>query len=123
MRFKWLGITLSFLWLGIGAVGLVWGADGQSSGEKGSPSFFLVTVVTGGFAMAIGSGAAALAQGKAIAAALDGIARQPSAAGRIQTAMIIGLAMIESLAIYVLLIALILFFANPFIKFIVSPVP
>jgi F-type H+-transporting ATPase subunit c len=60
-----------------------------------------------------------LAQGKAIAAALEGIARQPSAAGRIQTTMIIGLAMIESLAIYVLLIALILFFANPFIKFIV----
>ena len=69
--------------------------------------------------MAIGSAAAALAQGKAIAAALEGITRQPSAAGRIQTTMIIGLAMIESLAIYVLLIALILFFANPFIKFIV----
>jgi F-type H+-transporting ATPase subunit c len=56
----------------------------------------------------------AFAQGRAITAALDGMARQPNAAGRIQTALIIGLAFIESLAIYVLLIALILLFANPF---------
>ena len=52
----------------------------------------------------------ALAQGKAAAAALEGIARQPEAAGKIQTAMIIGLALIESLVIYALLIALILLF-------------
>ena len=57
---------------------------------------------------------AALAQGRAISAALDGIARQPNAAARIQVAMIIGLALIESLAIYVLLIALIIFFVKPF---------
>ena len=55
-----------------------------------------------------------LAQGRAISAALDGIARQPNAAARIQVAMIIGLALIESLAIYVLLIALIIFFVKPF---------
>jgi F-type H+-transporting ATPase subunit c len=42
------------------------------------------------------------------------MARQPNAAGRIQTALIIGLALIESLAIYMLFIALILLFANPF---------
>ncbi len=45
----------------------------------------------------------ALGQGKAAAAALEGIARQPEAAGRIQTAMIIALALIESLVIYALL--------------------
>ena len=44
-----------------------------------------------------------MGQGKAAAAALDGIARQPEAAGKIQTAMIIGLALIESLVIYALL--------------------
>lgn len=120
MRFKWLGATLMFVLISLGAAGGLGAADAQSpEAGKGGSSFFLITVLTGGFAMAIGSAAAAFAQGKAIAAALDGIARQPSAAGRIQTAMIIGLAMIESLAIYVLLIALILFFANPFIKFIV----
>jgi hypothetical protein len=42
------------------------------------------------------------------------MARQPGAAARIQTAMIIGLALIESLAIYTLVIAIILLFANPF---------
>ncbi|HEY3284141.1 MAG TPA: ATP synthase F0 subunit C [Armatimonadota bacterium] len=46
---------------------------------------------------------AALGQGKIGAAAMEGIARQPEAAGRLQTAMIIGLALIESLVIYVLL--------------------
>ncbi len=51
---------------------------------------------------------AATAQGRAAAAALEGIARQPEAAGRIQTAMIIGLALIESLVIYALLIFFIL---------------
>src|SRR3569833_2227230 len=53
---------------------------------------------------------AALGQGKVGAAALEGIARQPEAAGRIQTAMIIALALIESLAIYALLVSLILLF-------------
>jgi len=64
--------------------------------------------------MAIASAVAALAQSRAIVAALDGIARQPNAAPRIQVAMIIGLALIESLAIYVLLISLIVFFVKPF---------
>jgi F-type H+-transporting ATPase subunit c len=51
---------------------------------------------------------AALGQGRAAAAALEGIARQPEAAGKIQTAMIIGLALIESLVIYALLMFFIL---------------
>ncbi len=59
------------------------------------------------FALGIGLPLAAfggaLGQGKAAAAALEGIARQPEAAGRIQTAMIIALALIESLVIYALL--------------------
>ena len=84
-----------------------------------SSTFFVVSVLTGGFAMAIASAAAAIGQSRAIVSALDAIGRQPSAAARIQVAMIIGLALIESLAIYVLLIALIIFFANPFIKYVV----
>jgi F-type H+-transporting ATPase subunit c len=61
-----------------------------------------------GLGMAIAAGLCGLGQAKAIAAALEGMARQPSAAGRIQVAMIIGLALIESLAIYMLVIAFIL---------------
>ena len=60
-------------------------------------------------ALAVGLGlpiaviGAGLGQGRAIAAALEGMARQPEASGTIQTAMIIGLALIESLVIYALL--------------------
>jgi len=53
---------------------------------------------------------AGLGQGRAAAAALEGIARQPEAAGKIQTVMIIGLALIESLVIYALLM---FFLMNP----------
>ncbi len=60
-----------------------------------------------GAAIAIGLGAmgAALAQGRVAAAALDGIARNPGADGKIRTPMILGLALIESIALYALLIA------------------
>lgn len=62
-----------------------------------------------GLALAVGFGlpvavlSAAIAQGRAAAAALEGMARQPEAAGSIRTSMIIALAFIESLVIYALL--------------------
>jgi F-type H+-transporting ATPase subunit c len=93
--------------------GSAWGAEGTAP-AGGGLSVAAVSILTGGFAMAIASAIAALAQGRAISSALDGIARQPNAAPRIQVAMIIGLALIESLAIYVLLISLIIFFVKPF---------
>lgn len=74
-------------------------------------------------AAALGIGLAALGggigQGRAIGQAAEGIARQPEAAGPIQTAMIIGIAIIESLSIYALLVAIVLLFANPFVKYLV----
>jgi len=60
--------------------------------------------VTAGFAMAIASSLCGLAQGKAIASAVEGMARNPGAAKAIQLAMLIGLAFVESLALYTLLI-------------------
>jgi F-type H+-transporting ATPase subunit c len=69
-------------------------------------------------AMAVGLGlpiavlGAALGQGKIGASAMEAIARQPEATGRIQTAMIIALALVESLAIYALLVSLILLFVT-----------
>lgn len=61
-----------------------------------------------GLGIGIAAGIAGLAQGRATAAALTGIARNPGAASTIQTPMIIGLALIESLVIYALLIAFLL---------------
>lgn len=60
--------------------------------------------IASGFSMALASSVCGYAQGKATAAACEGIARNPSAAGAIRTSMIIGLALIESLALYVLVI-------------------
>jgi F-type H+-transporting ATPase subunit c len=60
--------------------------------------------VTAGFAMAIASGLCALGQGKAVAGACEGIARNPAAFPAIRFALIFGLALIESLALYVLVI-------------------
>jgi len=53
--------------------------------------------------------------GNAIKGAVEGVSRNPDTYGRILTTMMIGLAMIESLAIYALIVSLILLFANPFL--------
>jgi F-type H+-transporting ATPase subunit c len=74
-------------------------AKGKSTfGEYGG-------VMTAGFALAIAAAACGLAQGKAVASACEGVARNPGAAKTIQLFLILGLAFIESLVLYVLLIA------------------
>ncbi len=60
---------------------------------------------TAHIALAIAAAGCGLAQGKAVAAAVEGVARNPQAAGNIRTTMIIGLALIEALVIYVLVAA------------------
>jgi F-type H+-transporting ATPase subunit c len=72
--------------------------------------YFALLVAAAGFGLPIAVLGAALGQGRIGASAVEGIARQPEAAGRIQTAMIIALALVESLAIYALLVSLILLF-------------
>jgi F-type H+-transporting ATPase subunit c len=62
-------------------------------------------LVSAAFLLGIAAAAGAIGQGRGIAAACEGIARNPSAGGAIRTAMIIGLALIESLVIYALIIA------------------
>ena len=63
--------------------------------------------ISSGFAMAFASGICGLAQGKAVAAACEGMARNPGAAAAIRFALILGLALIESLALYTLVIILV----------------
>ncbi len=60
------------------------------------------------FSLGIAAAASAFGLGRAVSTALDAIARQPEAAGQIQTTMIIGCALIEALTIYVLVIAFVL---------------
>lgn len=58
----------------------------------------------------------ALAEGRAIVSAMEAIARQPEAGATISRTLFVGLAMIEAIAIYCLVIALVLLFANPFAR-------
>ena len=75
----------------------------------------IISIVAAGLAVAFGSIGPALAEGRAVAAAMDAIARQPDAAGTLSRTLFVGLAMIETMAIYCLVIALLVLFANPFI--------
>ncbi len=80
--------------------------------------FAVVAMVVAGLTIAIGTIAPALGEGRAVVSALDAIARQPDAANQISRTLFVGLALIESLAIYCLVIALIILFANPFLSLI-----
>jgi F-type H+-transporting ATPase subunit c len=93
----------------LGAAGLALAAEGEGAAAAGLPPNVKVAIAIGaGFGIAIAAFGGALGQSKGIAAALDGIARNPAASGKIVTPMIIGLAMIESLVIYSLLVSLLL---------------
>lgn len=82
--------------------------------------FFAWCMIAAGFGMAIGSFGTGIGQGLAIKSAVEGVARNPGASGKILTTMMIGLAMIESLAIYVFVVAMIILFANPFTDQVMS---
>jgi len=75
--------------------------------------FFAATVTAAGFGIGIAAFGTGIAQGIAIKGAVEGTARNPEASGKITVNMLIGLAMIESLCIYTLVVALILLYAYP----------
>ncbi|KKL31124.1 ATP F0F1 synthase subunit C [Burkholderia contaminans FFH2055] len=76
----------------------------------------LASIVAAAIAVSFGAIGPALAEGRAVAAAMDALARQPESAGTISRTLFVGLAMIETMAIYCLVVALLVLFANPFIK-------
>jgi F-type H+-transporting ATPase subunit c len=78
----------------------------------------LASIITAGITIAIGSVGPALGEGRAVAQALAAIAQQPDESGTITRTLFVGLAMIESTAIYCFVISMILIFANPFWDFV-----
>ena len=80
--------------------------------------FVILSTVAGAIAIAIGALGPALAMGRSIAQSLDALARQPEAENAITRTLFIGLAMIESLAIYVLVVVLIVLFRNPLVPYL-----
>ncbi len=76
--------------------------------------FFSMCVIAAGVCMGLGAIGTGIGQGFAVKGAVEGVSRNPGASGKITTTMLIGLAMIESLAIYALVISLIILFGNPY---------
>ena len=74
-----------------------------------------ISIIAAALAVSFGAIGPALAEGRAVAAAMDAIARQPESAGTLSRTLFVGLAMIETMAIYCLVIALLLLYANPFV--------
>jgi F-type H+-transporting ATPase subunit c len=100
--FMLLGVLISL------SFSIAMAAEGSTAGlDSGVKQ---MVALAAGLGIAIAAFGGALGQGRSIASALDGIARNPGAAGKIVTPMIIGLAMIESLVIYSLVVSLLLIF-------------
>ncbi len=83
----------------------------------------VASIITAGISIGIGVVGPALGQGKAVATALSSMAQQPDASATITRTLFVGLAMIESLAIYCFVVAMILIFANPFWTHVIATVP
>lgn len=101
MRKVWLGLMFTLVLLALAAPVFAQGEATPNAGLQGWKA------ITAGFSMAIASAFCGLAQGKAISAACEGLARNPGAAPAIRFAMLLGLVLIESLALYTLFIILV----------------
>lgn len=88
--------------------GMAMAQDGAAATNENDVNMW--KFIAAGFAMAIASSVCGIAQGRSVIAACEGMARNPSAGGQIRGTLIIGLVLIESLAIYTLLISLIIMF-------------
>ncbi len=80
----------------------------------------MISIFTAGITIAIGSIGPAMGEGRAVAQALSAIAQQPDEANTITRTLFVGLAMVESTAIYCLVISMILIFANPFWEYAIA---
>jgi len=115
---KKVGLLTSLFLLALTTVALAADAGPGSAEKVQGLQFFMYSAVAAGFGIAIAAFGCGLCQGMAVKSSVEGIARNPEASGKVTVTMLIGLAMIESLAIYALVVALILIYANPVSKLI-----
>jgi F-type H+-transporting ATPase subunit c len=80
----------------------------------------MASVITSGLTIGMGAIGPALGEGRAVAQALSAIAQQPDETSTITRTLFVGLAMVESTAIYCFVISMILIFANPFWDYVIS---
>jgi F-type H+-transporting ATPase subunit c len=95
----------------------------NASNKNGVDNLGLValgSIIIAGLTIAVGSIAPALGEGRAVAQALSAIAQQPDSSNTITRTLFVGLAMIESTAIYCFVVSMILLFANPFWNYFIQ---
>jgi F-type H+-transporting ATPase subunit c len=80
----------------------------------------VVSIIIAGITISFGCLGPSLAEGKAVATALSSLAQQPDASATITRTLFVGLAMIESTAIYCFVVSMILIFANPFWNYVIA---
>ena len=83
----------------------------------------VASIVIAGITISLGAVGPALAEGRAVATALTSLAQQPDASATITRTLFVGLAMIESIAIYCFVVSMILIFANPFWTHVIAQTP
>ncbi|MCU0587431.1 MAG: ATP synthase F0 subunit C [Syntrophobacteraceae bacterium] len=110
---KRVGLLTTIMVLGLSTLAFAADAGGDKAAGM---QFFIYSAVAAGFGIAIAAFGCGIGQGMAVKGAVEGIARNPDASGKVTVTMLIGLAMIESLSIYALVVALILIYANPVSK-------
>ena len=93
---------------------LAFAAEAAGNASDAQMDYFGMAAMACGIGIGLAALGTGIGQGIGLAKAAEGVARNPGASGKITTTLIIGLAMIESLCIYALVVALILLFAKPF---------
>jgi F-type H+-transporting ATPase subunit c len=106
-----LSVLVTVLW-----ASMAMAAEAAGASAAGLGSFFSYAVLAAGFGIGIAAFGTGIGQGLAVKSSVEGIARNPEASGKITVTMLIGLAMIESLCIYALVVALIILYAYPMAK-------
>ena len=110
-----LSMLVTLLWASL-ALATEPAAAGAAASSAGLGTFFSYAVMAAGFGIGIAAFGTGIGQGMAVKSSVEGIARNPEASGKITVTMLIGLAMIESLCIYALVVALIILYAYPMAK-------
>ena len=108
-----LSMLVTLLWASLALAAEPAGAAGASASLG---TFFSYAVIAAGIGIGIAAFGTGIGQGLAVKSSVEGIARNPEASGKIPVTMQLGLAMIESLCIYALVVALIILYAYPMAK-------
>ena len=106
-----------FLLLGAGVVAA---AETVAPGGMAAATYFGNSLLASGVGVGIAAGGCGIGMGLVISSALQGIARQPELQSKLQMNMFLGFALIEAQVLYVLFLAIIFIFANPFAKQVIG---